>query len=227
MEKLFQRVPLAVLAFALIAVPHLLFVISKWHAVPLHDGLPVGPSDPDPWLRLTLVRDWLMGGSWYDHSVSHSNAPWGGITSPWTRPLDVVIATLVRLQPDSVDMNLRLMRAALMLPWIWMMLLIVGVYRLVRLSSAAPSSTLMASVLIAAMPLTWNYFGIGNADHHAPLAVLFIWALHGLLRDAPKRRHIIASGLLLALQLWVSFEALILIGAIYVWYGVHWLRGHR
>jgi hypothetical protein len=227
MGKLFQRIPLAVLAFALIALPHLIFVISKWHAVPLHDGLPVGPSDPDPWLRLTIVRDWLMGGSWYDHSVAHSNAPWGGITSPWTRPLDVVIAMLVHFQPDSVELNLRLMRAALLLPWIWMMLLLVGVYRLVRISTIVPCSTLMASVLIASMPLTWNYFGIGNADHHAPLAVLFIWALHGLMREAPKRRHIIVSGLLLALQLWVSFEALILIGAMYLWYGVHWLRGNR
>jgi len=37
----------------------------------------------------------------------------------------------------------------------------------------------MVSLLTVSMPVMWNYFGIGNADHHAPLAVLFIWALYG------------------------------------------------
>lgn len=227
MRALFQKYRHPLLALALISVTHLLFVLLKWHQVPLHDGLSVGSTDPDPWMRLGLVRDWLSGGSWYDHVVHRSNAPFGGIASPWTRPLDVVIALLVKLQPSDIDLNLRLMRAALLLPWIWMSLLLIGMYRLVRQLSPVPAVYLMASVLVAAMPVTWNYFGLGNADHHAPLAVLFIWALGLILTPEQTPRGTILAGLLLALMLWISFEALILIGIIYAWYGIGWLRGQH
>jgi len=120
MPRTLSSAKFGMLAWMLVALPHLIFVLSRWDMIPLHEGLPIGPTDPDPWLRLTLVRDWLLGGSWYSHAVSHTNTPWGGITSPWTRPLDGIIAGLVHLQPESVELNLRLMRAALMLPFLWM-----------------------------------------------------------------------------------------------------------
>jgi hypothetical protein len=222
-----RRVPIVVWLLLLTALPHLAYVLMHWYHFPMHNGKFIAPTDPDSWLRLTLVREWLISGDWYDHMVTHSNAPWGGISSPWTRPLDMVIAGLVQLQPESVELNLRLLRASLLLPWIWMTLLVVGVYRILHLRATPPSTYLMASFLIACTPTLWNYFALGNADHHAPLAVLFIWALGGILRPAPTRHALILTGLLLALQLWISVEALILIAAIYGWYGLQWLRGNR
>ena len=112
-------VMLAALAFVL---GHLLLSVRYWYALPVLDGVAIGPADPDPWLRLTLVRDWLLSGDWYNHAVARTNAPIGGVLTPWTRPLDLVIAMLSALQPDTVELSLRLMRAALLLPWIWMKL---------------------------------------------------------------------------------------------------------
>lgn len=225
MRRFFQRLPIACWATLLIALPCALFAVSKWAAIPLHVGVPVGQTDPDTWLRLTLVRDWLLGGSWYDHSVTHSNAPFAVGTSPWTRPLDMVIAAMTALQPESVDVSLRLMRASLMLPVLWMTLLVVGIHRAIRAILPLPSAYLMASVLVITLPPMWNYFSLGNADHHAPLAVLFIWAMGGVLSENPSRRLMLFTGCLLGLQLWMSVEALILIAVIYVWYGLCWLRG--
>lgn len=219
------RMPL--LALALITLPHLMYTLILWQQVPIHEGMPVGSNDPDPWLRLVLVRDWLTSGDWYNHTVARSNAPFGGTTSPWTRPLDLVIAALVKLQPASIDLNLRLIHAALLLPVLWMALLLGGIFYLLRQLNVVPMAYLMASALVAALPATWNYFGAGNADHHAALAVLFIWGLANLFHPTPSRGRMVVCGLLFALQLWISVEAMILIGAVYGWYGLAWLRGNR
>jgi len=58
---------------------------------------------PIPWLRLTLVRDLLRTEQWHDHTVSRSNAPIGGITSPWTRPLDAVIIALSTVMTGRIQ----------------------------------------------------------------------------------------------------------------------------
>lgn len=224
MTRMFARIPPWVIALALIAIPHFVYLLLQWHRIPIHDGKLLGPTDPDPWLRLTLVREWLTSGNWYNHLVAHSNAPLGGTTSPWTRPLDLIIAVLVKLQPSAVPLDTRLLHAALMLPWIWMTLLLVGCYRLVRLIARIPSAYLMTSLLIAATPTTWNYFGLGNADHHAPLAVLFVWGLYGVFAPDASWRQRAISGVLFGIQLWISVEALILVGVLCAWYGLQWLR---
>jgi hypothetical protein len=222
-----KRLPVATLCVLLVTLVHLLFVLSKWHAIPLHEGIPVGQSDPDTWLRLTLVRDWLAGGGWYDHLVHHSNAPLAPIASPWTRPVDLVIAFFVHLQPAAIDLTTRILHASLLLPVLWMALMMAGMMRAIKLIAPYPSACVMATLLILTQPGLWNYFLLGNADHHAPLAALFVWVLVGVFTPQPSRRLTIFTGVLFALQLWISVETLILIGAVYAYYGVCWLLGDR
>lgn len=161
-------------------------------------------QDTDTWLRLTLVRDWLEGGSWYDHGMHRSNAPEGGTQSPWTRPLDVVIALLAL--PMDGDMATRLIKASLLLPALWALLYVAGVMMAARRLLAHPDAPLMAAAMTACLPLMWNYFGVANADHHAPLAALFAWVVALVLRDTP--RALACAGGLLGLMLWMSPEAL-------------------
>ncbi len=225
MQHWIKRINPALLALLMIAIPHLIYVLSRWYAIPMKDGMPVGQTDPDTWLRLTLVRDWLTGGGWYNHHVVNSDAPFGGTTSPWTRPVDMVLALFVYLQPESVDISQRILRASLLMPWVWMVLLLAGIHRAIRYLMPLPSAYFMGSVLVATMPMTWNYFGLGNADHHAPLAALFVWAMGGVLAPTPSRRLMLFTGFLLGLQLWISVESFILIGIIYGWFAIQWLRG--
>lgn len=227
MNRLAKRIPLGAWAWLLVMVPLAVKLACDWHRIPLPYGETIGPEDPDPWLRLSLVRDWLQGASWYDHTSAHSNAPYGGIASPWTRPLDVVIAFFTQLQPESVALDTRLIRSALMMPVLWMGLLLAGLMRNVRLLTPSAIAPFMVSALVASCLPMWNYFNAGNADHHALLAVLFVWALGGPLRTHPSPRHTLLSGLLLALALWVSPEVILLIAAIYGWYGLQWLAGDR
>ena len=220
-----QSIPMWVWALGLVILPMLLQIIASWNAFPPVPGTVFGMQEPDSWLRLTLVRDWLSGGSWYDHTVMHSNAPYGGTTSPWTRPLDLVIAFFVGLQPPSWDLNMRLAHAALLLPPVWISLLLTALFRIARDILPLRNVLLFISLLIGSAVPLWGYFGTGNADHHGLLAALFFWALALVLSSKATLRQVALAGVLLGIQLWVSPEALILIGIVYGWLGFCWLRG--
>jgi hypothetical protein len=227
MIKLLQRIPPSLLALLLVAIPLLVHIGMKWFDLPPPYGTVIGQEDPDPWLRLTLVREWLTGGGWYNHIVTHSGAPSTVITSPWTRPLDLVLAFLTEIQPHSVDLSIRLVRAALLNPLVWTMLLLLGLFRNVRLFTNSALVPFLCVGLVESSVGMLNYFGEANSDHHSMLATLFVWAFYGVLYPTPSRRLIIVSGLLLALQLWVSPEAMVLILGIYGWYGILWLLDDR
>ena len=228
MSRLARPWPVATLCVLAVTLAHLIFALSKWHAIPIADGIPVGQTDPDTWLRLTLIRDWLAGGSWYDHLVHHSNTPLAPIASPWTRPVDLVLAFFVHLQPADIDLSTRILRASLLLPVLWMGLMMAGMMRAVKLIAPLPSACVMVALLVATQPGVWNYFLLGNADHHAPMAALFVWVLVGILTTKPSRALMIFSGILFAVQLWISVETAILIGAAYLYYGMCWLlQGDR
>ncbi len=220
------RTPLWLFALAIIALPMLIRVLMLMVDTPAPYGTLVGPADPDPWLRLSLVRDWLSGADWYDHEIIRGNAPFAGISTPWTRPLDIVIAALVKLQMGMASLDIELQRAAFLLPWIWTLLLFSGLFRAMRILNAAPVSPLITVALVGTMPVIWNYFGMGNADHHAPLCALFVWALGPLLVTPPAKSPVWISGVLLAIMLWISPEALVLIGVIYAFFGLSWIIEH-
>lgn len=222
--KLLARTPVLIWALLLVAVPHVWYAAAHWFSVPFPAGQALNPDDPDSWLRLTLVREWLQGGGWYGHGVPRTNAPYGGITSPWTRPLDMVIAVLSSLQP-AADISTRLVRTALLLPLLWSGLLVYGVSRACTVLSAERMAPFFAAVLFATAPLSFSYFGLANADHHALLACLFVLTVGNILPAQPSRGALLVGGVLLGLQLWISPESLVLIGALYGWFGLRWLLG--
>lgn len=220
-----RRVPLAVWAIFIALIPLLLHLGTMLANFPLGSGAPVGMHDPDSWLRLTLVRDWLLGGSWYDHHYA-SNAPFDAAISPWTRPLDVVIAFFTKLQFGDADLATRLVRTALFLPLLWMALQVSALLHITRRLTRMPHAIVLVGVLILTASINYNYFGAGNADHHAPLAAVFCWVVALLLNHDPRRGNgLIAIGALLALMLWISPEALLVIAMIYGWLGLQWLAG--
>lgn len=208
---------------AILLLVAVIFSGRAWMAWPSD---PVGSEamrwsrDADPWLRLTLVRDWLEGGSWYDHGMKHSNAPEGGIESPWTRPLDVVIAGVAQLVDG--DRTVRFIRAALLLPGIWALLCLWGMIRAARRLLPHPDHVLILMLTVALMPMMWNYFNEANADHHAPLAALFIWVLGTIAGPRLTFSGAIFAGALLGLMLWISPEALFIIALVLAVSGMRW-----
>lgn len=192
-----------------------------WPGTPIGSEAMAWADDPDVWLRLTLVRDWMEGGSWYSHAMTGSNAPYAPVESPWTRPLDMVIAWLASLMQG--ELPVRLIKAALLLPGIWVLLYVTGLLRAARRVLPHPDQGLMVCAVAACLPMMWNYFGVANADHHAPLAALFVWILSCLLAARIGAGDAVAVGAMLGLALWISPEALLLWGLVLGFLGLRFV----
>ena len=182
----------------------------------------LGPADPDVWLRLSQVRQWITGGGFYDHAVRNTNAPFGGIETHWTRPMDALLALFTQFMPSGIAIEQRLMLAAAWLPPV------LGIFALVFLTRAALRRfdhvyvvwTMMA--LMTLSPLT-SYFMPGDADHHGLLAMLWCGVLCLLMRPLTVLSGY-AVGTVLGVMMWVSVESLLPLAAVYSILGLHTLK---
>lgn len=172
------------------------------------------PGDPDNWMRLAKVREWLRGADFYDRSVLMTNAPAGGIETPWTRPMDFIIAFIVRMLPDKYTLDQKLLVAA---SWVSPLL---SFAMLIFLARAALKCFNNIHVMVCAVFLMLgnavhqNYFESGNADHHGLLMLLWCAVLGFLLQPA-SALSMVAAGAALGSMLWVSPEAMMLIAVVY------------
>ena len=217
--KAFRRVLLWLVIICLTlqsARGHYQFVMS-WPG--LKD--PLGPFDPDPWVRLTQVRQWLTGGwaNFYDHTVRNVNAPEGGVATPWTRPLDILISLFYFLTPHSLAMNLRLMLAATWMP----PCIGLGAIALLTLAARRAFNNLhvlgFVALLVLFSPDTFYYFTPGDSDHHGLLSMLWCGVLAMLMARDYSRAAALTAGGILGVMIWVSPEALILTAAVYALLG--------
>lgn len=174
-------------------------------------GLPLAPADPDPWLRLAQVRQWLtaknfFGDNFFNHAVAHTNAPFGGIETPWTRPVDFLLAALQAIMPGA-DIDRRLLLAAFWMP----ALLTLG--SLLFLSRAAQLQVKISTAIGVPVLLfcfsSFYYLAPGNSDHHGLLSMLWCGSLWLLLKPQRRAAEDIALGAFSGLSIWISPEGLV------------------
>jgi putative flippase GtrA len=182
---------------------------------------PLGPPDPDVWLYLTQTRQWLEGlsahvpGAFFDHSVRHTNAPVGGITTPWTRPMIFLVSLAYFFMPHSLPMEVRLMLGA---TWLAPALGLAAIALLARAARAQFNSLHaagFAGLLMVANPDTFNWYSPGDIDHHGLLSMLWCGALAVLMQDTISDLAALVLGAILGTTLWISPEGLLLAGAVY------------
>ena len=187
---------------------------------------PLQPADPDVWMRLTSVRQWMTGaftGGFFDHSVTNTNAPQGGITTPWTRPLDALLALFCFFTPVAKSLAVRLMLAATWLPPV------LCCASLALMSSAAQRVFSHKHVLICAALLwigntdVYDYFSPGDSDHHGLLCALWCGVLLLLMSRSPSPAVAGGIGVLLGVMIWISPEALIVTSFVFALMGAEGL----
>ncbi|MEZ0224779.1 MAG: GtrA family protein [Alphaproteobacteria bacterium] len=198
----------------------LLSALARQHQVLSFPGLeaPLRPADPDVWMRLTSVREWLTG-AFFDHAVQNTDAPFGGVTTPWTRPLDGLIALFYFFTPVAFAMDMRLMLAATWLPAL-LCLISFGLMAAAAQSLFRHKHVLACvALLLLGNTMVYDYFAPGASDHHGLLSTL--WC--GILLLTTGRVLTIAgaslAGVLLGLMVWISPEALILTGLTFALLG--------
>ena len=187
---------------------------------------PLNPPDPDVWVRLTEVRQWIAGalaGGFFDHGVRNTNAPLGGVTTPWTRPLDALLTLFYFFTPVKLAMNVRLMLAATWLPpalcIVALSLLCSGAQRLFR-----HHHVFICTVLLwLANTDIYDYFAPGDSDHHGLLSTLWCGVLMLLVSRRLSTAAAASLGILLGVMIWVSPEALIVTGFVFALLGAEGL----
>jgi hypothetical protein len=182
----------------------------------------LGPADTDIWLRLAQVRQWLGGGDFFSHSVPNTNAPNGGISIHWTRPMDALLALFYSFMPSGLGMEKRLLLASTWLPPALGVAAFAVLVRAVRRGFDNVHALWTLVLLLAVSPLS-SYFPPGESDHHGLLALLWCGVVCLLMRPLTLKTGWLA-GALLGAMIWISTEGLMMYAAVCAILGVAALR---
>lgn len=170
----------------------------------------ISTLDSDVYIRLTKVRELMADGNLYNHSVVATNAPYGGIDTPWTRPLDFILIALAQFTPSDMPIEKRLLLVSNWYPLIIMGLIIWGSLKAAETGLKSTIKFAVLAVCVAGYALitpTYEYFIAGNADHHSLQALLWCISLW-LILEKPTMRRAACLGLTMGLWTWISPESL-------------------
>jgi putative flippase GtrA len=180
---------------------------------------PLRPADPDVWVRLTDVRQWMRSDDFFDHSIKHTNAPNGGVETPWTRPLDILIRAFYAFTPTTQPIEVRLMLAATWFPPLLaiaaLAFMTAGARRMFRHTHVMAC----AALLWLANADVYDYFATGDSDHHGLLCALWCGVLMLMMSRAMSIGAAVLAGNLLGLMVWISPEALVVTAFVFALMG--------
>ena len=214
MNRFLPHLVLGFLCFVIQAVLYALSAQITWGEL----------GDADCYMRLLRVEHLLATGQWFDQMIPHSNAPFGE-TSHWARPLDVLL--ILSALPFRLFFS---MKDSLFWGGVWFSPVMQIFSMTVLAWSAAPvlksSSRMHLGIFFLCQPALITYYMAGRPDHHSLLMFCFViitgQMLHILTRPA-STRLLAATGLMQALMLWISVEALAVSLLTQLVLGLAWL----
>jgi hypothetical protein len=172
--------------------------------------LNIGPGhelmvDPDDFMRLAQVRDFLGGQSWFDVTQYRINPPLGGAMH-WSRLIDVPIAGAIWAGGIFLPADLAEYVAITAIPIMLLGLLMLLVYRTLR-QFADEKVALFAAFLLPTFPLIVRQFLPGRIDHHSWQIVMAALAMCALF-DRNLKRSAWTMAFALAFWMHISIEGL-------------------
>jgi hypothetical protein len=192
-------------------------------AVPVFDGT---LADPDSYMRLSRVLQLHESGSWFDSRFLRIDPPHGHLQH-WTRPLDaILLAGAWLLQPALGFARALHLWGVLISPVC--LALTVAALAWAAIPLLDRDARLFGCLALLMQPTVLAYSSLGRPDHHSLLQLLFMVLLGQtmrLLTDPRAHRMATAAGLVAALALWISPEALAFIAPSLGALGLCWLRG--
>lgn len=169
-------------------------------------------SDPDDYMRLVQVRDWLAGQGWFDVTQHRMDPPRGGAMH-WSRLVDLPLAGVILLLRPLVGTGAAEIVAVAIVPLVTLgLLLLLGALIVRRLRPEAVAPALGALfVLCSGYVLVQTY--PTRIDHHGWQIACSAAAVLALLDSRPVRGGVMA-GLAIALGLNISMEGLLFAVAV-------------
>jgi hypothetical protein len=179
-----------------------------WAVMLVSMTLPAGGDlikDPDDYLRMVEVRDWIGGQSWFDVTQYRMNPPTGG-DMHWSRWVDVPIAGMFLLGHIFLDTADATIFAMIAVPLLLLGLLMAVTASIAR-GLAGRTVALLAIFLLPTFPLLIRQFLPGRIDHHSWQIIMAALALWGLMQK-DQRLSGLVMGFALAFWMHVSIEGL-------------------
>lgn len=178
----------------------------------------IGILDSDVYIRMTKVREFIQDHNIYNHAVIATNTPYGGVDTPWTRPLDFILMLLYQFSPSDMHIEKRLL-----LVGNWYPLIIMGliIFSASKAAETGLKSTMRFAVFVLALAgyaiitPTYEYFIPGNTDHHSLQALMWCFTVWCLLAK-PTKRSAIGLGMSMGIWTWISPESAVYVFAIFV-----------
>lgn len=184
-----------------------------------HAATALSLNDPDNYMRLAQVRDWLGGQSWWDVS-QHRVDPPGGLHTHWSRLADLPVAAAITLLTPFAGATAAERLAVTVMP---LVLLIAAILLIVRLAEAlaGKQARIPAALLaLAGVKFQWEFVP-GRIDHHAQQIVLLLGVLVALT-GGERRRHGVIAALAVALALGTGMETAPYLVVIAAWAALRW-----
>lgn len=185
-------------------------------------------GDVDSYMRLYQVLELHETGNWYDSIYKRSNAPYGELRQ-WTRPLDVLLyagASLLALKLGF--------RSALFL-WGWIIgpilhtIALISLFWAVRPFLSIKAYPYIGFLFIFQVGIS-SYFIVGNSDHHHILLLFFIFSVGYTIRlliYSFSTGICLFAGVITAIFLWISTEAILPLFLTLLTLGLAWILGKR
>lgn len=215
-------IPPATTADQTSAQPLYRYVLLLWLLITLagilHSADRIAASslgDPDNYMRLVQVRDWLAGQSWTDVVQHRMNPPHGGDIH-WSRLVDMPIALIIILLRPFFGQPVAEMSALIAVPALLSLALMLVFAPLLRNIAGRGAAIALLALLPFCLFISAQFMPM-RIDHHGwqillAAVALVAWTRPGLAQAA-------LAGLALAFWMHISIEGLpyaMLFGALYM-----------
>jgi len=168
-------------------------------------------TDPDDYMRLAEVHDWLAGQPWFDVDQHRMGLP-PGTRMHWSRLVDLPIAGLLRLARLLLAEPMASAAAMELVPLLELLVAMLLLHRLLRALGASPGTALTAAAIPLLFPVLTSNFMPMRIDHHAWQAICALACALAIQRH--DWRGSVTAGVLAALWLSISLEGLVLVFAL-------------
>lgn len=183
-------------------------------------------DDPDDFLRLQQIRDFVGGQSWFDLTQRRMAAP-DGLAMHWSRLVDIpVLLFIVPLTP-LIGSHLAEVVATIGAPLLTLLVLMIAIVAITRrLVSRDIATSILACLMVLSAPTVYLQIHPVRIDHHGWQIALAALAVAALVhRNA--RFSGVAAGIALALYINISIEGAPFVAVAVGIVGLLWAFGRE